>query len=326
MNEFSRDEVTDRLERLGNVSPDDETKRRALDRVRRTLAETTRPVPSPVSSKRRYLMRILVSSAAASLLLAGSLALFVINTTPTIALADVVKEAEKHKLVKYKVLHTVDGEPSDDARINGIVAYADLKAPRYREEDRSELGNDGLKLMDSEVVTIHDGKKGQGLRLILEKIAPGQEDHPVVREIKQSGSPRKEATLFRIGKPYDDLSINNKAKTILEVLHELEQHKKVTQTKEKLSGQETIKYTLEEGRKTYQLWVDEKTKLPLKYRLEMLVKEPIKDGPTAGAQERVVWVYTDFEWDPKLPKDIKNLDALFDVTPPKAYKLNDLTK
>lgn len=47
-------------------------------------------------------MRLFVPSAAVALVLLGGLALSLLNSTPSVALADVVKAAENHNLVRFK--------------------------------------------------------------------------------------------------------------------------------------------------------------------------------------------------------------------------------
>jgi hypothetical protein len=107
-------------------------------------------------------------------------------------------------------------------------------------------------------------------------------------------------------------------KSFLGGLEEFQQKKGVIQVKDKLDGIETVKYRLEDDKRTDSLWVDAKTKLPVRYELQL------DDRANGIIRNKVVW--TDFEWDSKLPQGFKDLDALFDTTPPKDYTLTDETK
>jgi hypothetical protein len=221
----------------------------------------------------------------------------------------VVKAAEKHKVVKFKMTLIVDNmgmpRPTDDK----TLMYADVKAPRCRREEKSN----SFGVIDVDWLLILDGKKKLGLNVLTEKIADGvKEDDEKLALAKKEGCPRKDAKLFRLKEEYADDPIKH-SRPLLEVFQELEKHKDAVVTKEKLDGKEAVKYYREDGKKTYQLWVDAKTKLPLQYQWENL-------------DPKITWVFSDFEWDPKLPTGFKDLDALFDTTPPKGYKLDDLTK
>jgi outer membrane lipoprotein-sorting protein len=110
---------------------------------------------------------------------------------------------------------------------------------------------------------------------------------------------------------------DKKAKPFLDNLRELEKRKDATVTKDKVDGLDAVKYYIEDGKTTTKLWVDAKTKLPIRMEFEVLDATP--DIPLNK------WVSTDFEWDPKL-KGFKSLDELFDTTPPEGYKVEDKTK
>src|SRR5262245_4979136 len=60
---------------------------------------TARPAPHPPSTRRGHLLRLLVPSAAAALLATGLVGWLLLGGTASIALADVIKAAQKHKLV-----------------------------------------------------------------------------------------------------------------------------------------------------------------------------------------------------------------------------------
>jgi hypothetical protein len=272
--------------------------------------EATPAAPVPSSSKRRYLMRLVVPSAAALVLL-GAGALVLLTTTPTLTLADVVKAAQKHKLVKCKETVTTETKDGESGSIERVV-YFDLQSLRARKETRVLTLNGAV---DSVSVQINDGPKGRFLATLSETVVAGQEKSPRLKGFGEGYFPRRIATLQGGNADKDP---KKKLPSLLDQLHALEQDKNVTVTKDKLGDWEAIKYYLEDGKKTHQLWVDKKTELPLRYELEVLDFAP--DIP------RNKWVDTEYEWDPKLPKGFKDVDALFDTTPPEGYKLDDQTK
>jgi len=244
-------------------------------------------------------MRLVVSSAAAALLLLGGVAVFLLTATPSLTLADVVKAAGKYKLVKYKQVQTTDTK--DLVGTTESTMYADLKAARSRSEslNRFQDPDDRTKLIEEVNVSVQDATKG---RHLMTNTHPGGKLKP----------PRKDAWLG------GGRAEGKKGKSILENLQEFQQKKGVTSGKDKLDGRETVKYRLEEDGNTTTLWVDRTTKLPVRMEYEMI-------DPTPNIT-RNKFVWTDFEWDPELPKGFKDLDALFDTTPPKGYQLDDQTK
>jgi hypothetical protein len=260
--------------------------------------ETGPAAPVSSSLKRRYLMRLVVPSAAALVLLGGT-AVFLLTATPSPTLADVVKATEKHKLVKYKQVQTTDTKDMVGGSTESTV-YVDLKSLRYRSAslNRFQDPDDRAKFIEEVNLSIVDTSRG---RHLMTNTHPGGKVLP----------PRKEAWLGRAGGA-------RKSKSFLENLQEFQQQKGVTQVKDKLDGVQTIKYRLEDDKQTVSLWVNAKTKLPV--RMEQEFTDPTPDI----TRNKFVW--SDFEWDPKLPKGFKNLDALFDTTPPEGYKLTDETK
>jgi hypothetical protein len=271
-----------------------------LARLATVAGETAAAVPVPSSSKRRHLMRVAVPSAAAALLLLGGAAVFLLTATPAPTLADVVKAAEKHKLVKFKQVQTTDTKDMVGASTESTV-YADLKAPRFRSEslNRFQDPDDRTELIEEVNVSVQDATKGRHLMI---NTHPGGKLLP----------PRKDAWLG------GGRGEGKKGKSYLENLQEFQQKKGVTSGKDKLDGRETVKYRFEEEGNTNTMWVDAATKLPVRLEYEMV-------DPTPDIT-RNKWVWTDYEWDPELPKGFKSLDALFDTTPPKDYKLTDDTK
>jgi hypothetical protein len=240
-----------------------------------------RPVAVPGSSKRSgYFMRFLVPSAAAAALVIGGVGLLLLYGTATIALADVVKAAQKHKLVRYRQQQITDTEARTGARVDSTV-YADFTAPRLYSESRV---NDPEG--ESVLLSVHDGK------------------HHL-----KTNSRRKAARLGFAPKDY---------KSLLCCLEEFQQKKGVTCAKCDLDGQPTVKYRHVEDKQSIILWVDAKTKLPL--RLEQEFTDPTPDI----TRRALIW--TDFSWDPQLPHGFTSLDELFSTRPPHGYALDDQIK
>jgi hypothetical protein len=276
--------------------------------------------PSPAAepdppSRRSLLMRITSWSLAASVLVvAGGVLLF--SGAPSVALGDVIKAAEKHKLVKYRMTEATETKDGGAVLPNVSVAYADLKAPRFRTELRmpGHLGG----AIDFESLMVQDAKKGVMMCVTTETVTPkGKTDPELVEMLKgfaKTGVPRKEVTL-RKSPPAPAPA--PPAGTILDNFRQLEKHKDAVATRGKMRGKDVLKYRIEEGNKTTVLWVDAVTKLPV--RLEHEIENLTKDV------QRMTVVMSDFEWDPEL-KGFKSLDELFSTAPPKGYKVTDLTK
>ena len=245
------------------------------------LGGEERPITVPSASRRNgYFMRFLVPTAAAVALVLGGAGLLLLYGSATIALADVVKAAQKHKLVRYRQRHISDTKAQTGARVDSTV-YADFTAPRLYSESRV---NDPQG--ETDLISIHDGK------------------HHLT-----TNSLRKSATLDFAPKGY---------KSLLCCLEEFQQKKGVTREKCDLDGQPTVKYRLVEDKQNIILWVDAKTKLPLRLEQEFIDPSP---GITRSA---LVW--TDFAWDPELPHGFTSLDELFSTRPPHGFTLDDQTK
>ncbi len=242
--------------------------------------DSPRPVSKGSPSKRPYLVRFLVSSAAAALLLAGGLGLLLLNSTVPLAVADVVKSAQKHKLVRYHQQQTVFKEEKVNERIDSTV-YADLTGARLRSESHA-------KRPDGEPVLVS-----------------------VEDNVRRLAINSRERTAWLGLTPKD-------FKSFCCSLEEFEQKKGVNQIKDMLGDLATVKYSFEDGNQKSSLWVDTKTKLPVR------MEEEVTDATSDITRTKSVW--TDFEWGPELPKGFKNLDELFSTRPPEGYALDDQTK
>jgi hypothetical protein len=238
-------------------------------------------LPVPSSAKRRgSRRRWLIPSAAAAVLVTAGMAWLLLQGAASVALADVVKAAAKHKLVRYQQQRIAD-TPEQSGAVLASTVYADLTAPRLYSESRV---ND--QSGESILLGIHDGK----------------------HHLTTNSRPRT-ARLDFAPKGY---------KSLLCCLEEFEQKKGVTHEKSDLDGRPTIKYRHVEGQQTTVLWVDAKTKLPV--RLE---QESINPSPEIN---RSTLVWTDMAWDPQLPPGFRSLDELFSTRPPDGYALEDLAK
>jgi hypothetical protein len=274
------------------------------------LAAGPSPAAQPVTlAGRRMIMRIAKWSLAASVLAAVGAAV-VLTGSPNIALADVVKAAEKYKLVKFKQSITTTATPppgviiDDPTMLEGAytptIIYSDLRAARSREV-RSEwdsIPEAGRGPVRSSAYYVVDRTKKR--RLAVYKSRP----------LDGKGAEDKGAMLSTISS--DELGANPNH-TTLEHLRDLEMHKDAKVTKE----DKLIRYTVVDGKETTTLWVDTATKLPVRMVVEV-------DQPNEGVA-RLRVEFTDFEWDPEL-KEFKSLDDLFSLAPPEGYKLEDRTK
>jgi hypothetical protein len=220
-------------------------------------------------------MRLLLSSAAAALLLAGTLGLLVLHGTVPSAVADVVKAARRHKLVRYKQQQTVFKE------VTVSTCYADLMARRLRSESRGERP-DGEPVL----VSVQDGAR----RLTTD-------------------SRQKTAWLDLTPKGFRSFCCS---------LEDFELNKGVSQAKDRLGDLATVKYCFRGGNQASSLWVDAKTRLPVR------MEQELTDPGVNIVRERFVW--SDFEWDPELPGGFRNLDDLFSTRPPEGYALDDRAK
>jgi hypothetical protein len=239
-----------------------------------------RPISSSVS-ERGHVRRVLLTAVAALILMFGSgLFPLLLNSAAPVAVADVVKAAEEHKLVRYQQQQTTEAGANAGARLDSTV-YADLAAARLRTESRY--------------------KDPGGEAVLISVFDP-------VHNLETS--PRqKTACLRRTPKEYKSFCCG---------LLEFEHRKGVTRGKDKLGDLVTVKYHFEAGNETSSLWVDAKTKLPV--RMEQVLTHPTPEI----ARTRSVW--TEFEWDPELPNGFRSLDEVFSTRPPEGYALNDQTR
>jgi hypothetical protein len=211
-----------------------------LARLGALPGEPAPPVSQPSPSARRgYLTRFLVPAVAAALLVTGLVGWLLLGSTAPLALADVVKAAATHKLVRYREQQITDTNDQVGARRDSIV-HADLTAPRLRSESRVAYpGGEAVFL------SVHDGRRHL-----------------------TTDSRQKTARLDPAPKGYQSL---------LCCLEEFERKKGVVQGTDKLGELRVVKYHLEEEKQTTSLWVDAQTELPL--RMEQVLFDPAGGSP-----------------------------------------------
>jgi hypothetical protein len=308
--------------------------RPADDVVLARLAAGTMPAAEPVSrSRRKLLMRVATWSLAASVLAAvGGVLLF--GGTPPVALADVVKAAEKHRLVKYRCTFVTEADPPPGVTVNPTewsnesVMYADLRAPRYRHVIPETVTADGL-IRWSEY-TVIDYAAGRQLTVRANELAdpaavPDREEGGKL--LRENVGPRPKWAVLTVPPAFPD---ENPKHTLLDRLRDWQGRKNTTVAEDgglvryTIPGEAAVTtYTAEavtttQVATTTTLWVDPATKLPVRMTTELARREPHGN--------RTVTELADFEWDPQLPDGVKSADDLFSLTPPDGYPVDDRTK
>ena len=176
-------------------------------------------------------------------------------------------------------------------------------------------------VLEYESVMVQDNQKDRFLKLIshvqvVDEAHADAKQKLVIRLVKERGLVKKQAFLYRLtrddGQPFnlDDLI---KGRPLLESLRELRDHKGTTSTRDRLDGQNMLKYHLKEGNVANRLWVDPKTRLPVRI-------ETVTDHPTPDCSKAVA-TYSGFEWDPQ----VAIVERLFSTDPPAGYEVEDHT-
>lgn len=279
--ESTPDALAEAIEAFHRMSvPDVPLDAAILARLDHELADEARPVAGPTSSKRGGMPLRFLAASAAAVVVIGGVGLLLLHGTASPALADVVKAAAMHKFVRYQEQQITDTkEQSGEVRTSTV--YADFTAPRLYRASHVRDRNGEFVLL-----SVRDGK------------------HHLTTNSRQ-----KTARLDFAPKGY---------KSLLCCLEEFEQKQGVTHEKSDLEGHTTVKYRYAEGKQTILLWVDAKTKLPLRMEQEFLDLSP---GVICST---LVW--TDIAWDPEPPPGFRSPDDLFSTRPPDGYTLDDQTK
>jgi hypothetical protein len=269
---------------------------------------------------RRFLMRPFVPYLSAAALLLGTLAWLSSGFSNSIALAEVIQAASQHKLVRYQLHEIADYGKHGPAEATRTV-YADLTAPRLRIETKGLTLN---KVLEAHSVMVQDNQRDRFLKLIshtqvVDKNHADKLQAMVIKLVEEKGLAKKEAFLYRPsyedGTPFylDDLVLVN-GRTLLESLHDLEGHKETVSSRATLDGRETLKYHLREKDRTTELWVDPRTKLPL--RIENVLLRPYPEVAKSTS------IYSGFEWDPAGADPA----MLFSTEPPPGFAFEDHTR
>src|SRR5262245_49392582 len=207
-----------------------------LARINAELDDKAHPAAMPCTPKRRAYLRFLVPSAAAAVLVIAGIGWLLLHGGASVALADVVKAAAKHKLVRYRQQQISDRSTQIGTSVESTV-YADFTAPRLYSESHI-VDSKG----ESILLSIHDGK------------------HHLT-----TNSSLKSAKLDRAPSGY---------KSVLCCLEDFEKKQGVTQERCDLDGRTAVKYCHVDGKQATTLWVDAKRKLPLRMEQEFLDSSP----------------------------------------------------
>ncbi len=241
-------------------------------------------------------MRIATWSVAAAVLAYAGVALFLTGSA-SIALADVLKATEKHKLVKFKTAitftYSVQANPQPETKVE--MVYADLRAARFRQEEAEEIRGE-FRLTK---YSVYDRARDRRLTVYDS------------RPINGIGEGEKGAALVKIS------TFPNAGEPSKRSFSEELRHLETRQNAKIVTEDKFVHYTVVDGISTTQLWVDRTTKLPTRMVTELLNIAP--------GIESVVFESTEFEWDPRL-NGFRSTEDLFSLTPPAGYKLEDLTK
>jgi len=265
----------------------------------RLVAPPVEAAPIWRPSRRLLSLRAVFAYAAAASVLLGLLAWTLFGQT-TIALADVIQAAQKHRFVRYKQTQIIDEGFKGDVAPDRTV-LADLKAFRIRSETRvRERG------LESVSVVIQDALKNRMLILSTDT------DLTTGKVVTRVGHLDKLVWNDAVWKDFRPLGDLKPFQPLLDHLRELQNHRSTKAVKESLGGRQTVKYQLADDSHSISVWVDPKTKLPV--RMENAATYP--DGV------RYRFAFTDFEWNPK----VKDVEQLFSTEPPAGYTIRDHTR
>jgi hypothetical protein len=309
------DEVISEFRRMPVPAPPDPSD--VLSRLTPALDGDGRSPSAVLPLLWSFLMRPTVRYLSATALLLGALTWLVLGPSGSVALAEVIQATVQHKHVRYQLRETITHKTNvvtDQTR----TVYADLVAPRLRFELRGRTLDD---VLEYESVMVQDNQKDRFLKLIshvqvVDEAHADAKQKQVIRLVKERGLAKRQAFLYRLtredGQPFnlDDLI---KGRPLLESLRELQDHKGTTSARARLDGREMLNYRLQERDTTTSLWVDPRTKLPV--RIESVTDHPTRDV------SKVVAIYSGFEWDP----NVADPERLFSTEPPVGYAVEDHT-
>ena len=300
------DEVADEFRRLPVPDrPDDGPLLARLTRDHRPARTYSPHVPLTSPAVRYVTAAALVLAAAAWVALSPS--------RPP-ALAEVIRDAGRHKLVRYQATRTtVDKETGAIASVPTTV-YVDLIKPRMREESEFAWREAGLI---RRCTTVFDDAKGRILTTTSrEPLATNDRAQGPPRP-SEPVHPRRTAVVSRMPgvktAPFPPVNPLGLGRGFLEGLRRLQGCEHVRPTWAEIDGYPGMKYRLTEGDRVTCLWVNTRTKFLT--RVEIEVTDPAPG--VAGCKYELY----DFEWDP----EVADTEALFNTDPPAGYALEDRT-
>ncbi|MDA8563118.1 hypothetical protein N9L06_01565 [Mariniblastus sp.] len=262
------------------------------------------------------------ASAAALVLIA---ALFMLNSPPRSAIAQVIANVKSHRLVrcqletlarvKFKWRSDTEAEYVDTD--SNETVYFDLVSSRFRVERVEQTCNDTV---DSQWIRIQDNVANRVLLTSSIELTVTEKDTndphklkgiALFRESKLEG---KVAKILNVKdsdvKPFLDA---NSDWTLLEILDQLQVQLDIDAVADEVDGQPADKFVFKDGDQTITLWVHLQSRLPL--RIEELRLHPYENAKWKK------WTYTDFQWD----DDNVVPDQLFSTEPPVGYVVEDHT-
>jgi hypothetical protein len=265
---------------------------------RRPQSQLATTEPAGSSPSRRFwriLMRPSVRYGLAAAMLMVVFGWLTFGPSSSFALADVIRAAAQHKLVRYKLEMISAERPGRPKAATRGTVYADLVRPRSRFESEPELLDDGTSRQD---VTIQDHAAREIMfatnvsrRVVNEKgeariVVEGQTSSLRESELDQPGG-----SSIRLSSPGDFVFGDAPEKTLfLEALSALQTDKGTTSAKGRLGRRDVIIFSAKERSPKSTVWVDPQTKLPLRIEQSFYV---------AGTGfETVTSVSTEFLWDP----------------------------
>lgn len=301
------DEVVDAFRRMSVPAPPDPALLFPRPDAPRAMGETAGISRSRVS--RRSLMRPIIGYGSAAAILILALGWLALGSTRSVALAEVIRAAEQHKLVRYKFLRLTAENP-DESKAAASTVYVDLVRPRTRFEAAPEPADEGASLLH---VTVHDRRTGETLDYtnISRRIVgnDGQVRTEVYPQFMTHSRPGGEAgdSSFSMtptwGEALPFSGISEKT-PFLDALHALQAREGTVSAKVRLDGREAVTFSAEEANAACIVWVDPQSKLPL--RIEYVIRDAAPGGPGTRL------ICKDFEWDPA----VTDIESLFRTEPP----------
>jgi hypothetical protein len=254
--------------------------------------------PAGISPSRkfwRFLMRPTVRYGLAAAMLCFVFGWLAFGPSSSFALADVIRAAGQHKLVRYKLQMISAERPGQPRTETRGTVYVDLVRPRSRFESEPEPLDDGTSRQD---VTIQDQVARETMfetnvsrRVVNEKgesriVVQGEGSILRERDLDEWGqlsARSRPLGAFVFGDAPDHA-------LFLDALSALQTHKGTTSAKGRLDGRDVMIFSAKDGRVRSTVWVDPQTKLPLR------IEQAFFDGGTG--LETIRSVSTDFVWDP----------------------------